>query len=256
MIPSSSPPTNALNIIGAVNTGTGTLSLTNGNTASPVVASIAEQPGGSITAGLLTGSAGGSAFFQQPGNMIANLGPFTETNSANFALTDAQALNVSGSVNAGSGSIYLATTGAGSNLMLNSNLTATGNSVQLYSAGTVAQPTGFITAATVTGSSVGGASMPSGNNVSTFGPWGDTGAGSTGLLFTSGLTLTTAGTISSAGPLTLSAITEPDLILNSNVSGTTVTLFADGNINQTAGGITATNLQASTDLDAGRVCSP
>lgn len=241
---------NAFNIIGALNAGTGTVSLT--NPGSFVASGITEQTGGSITAGTLTGSAGGSAFFQQPGNHIANLGPFTEIIGANFALTDAQSLTVSGTLNAGSGFIFLTTTGTGSNLALHSSLTASGNTVSLVSAGTISQTGGIITANTLTGSSVGGASMPNGNSVANFGAWSDTGAGSTGLKFTDGVTLTTAGTISSTGPIFLSAINEPDLILNTNInSGGTLALFANGNISQTGGGITAPGLIAVTQLDAG-----
>ncbi|HEY1485608.1 MAG TPA: MBG domain-containing protein, partial [Micromonosporaceae bacterium] len=81
--------------------------------------------------------------------------------------------------------------------------------------------------------------------------WNDTGVGSTGILFQSGLTLTTAGTIGSTGPVTLFTINDPDLILNSDISGTNMKLSVTGNINQTAGSITATNFQATTELDAG-----
>ncbi len=242
------------NIVLQTNSGGMTLSgdiTATGHLVTLVSSGSIQQTAGVITAQGLTGSSVGGATLTDS-NQLATFALFSNATSGPISLTNARSLTIAGLIIDSAGGITLTTTGAGSNLTLNAGLTAAGNTVTLNSAGTITQPSGVITAATVTGSSVGGASMPSGNNVAIFGPWSDTGAGSTGILFTSGVTLTTAGAISSAsGGVTLSAITEPDLILNSDVSGSTVTLLADGNINQTAGGIIATNLHASTQLDAG-----
>ncbi|HEX3883807.1 MAG TPA: MBG domain-containing protein [Stellaceae bacterium] len=236
---------NAFTIVGAVNAGTGTVSLTNPGF---LPSSITEQTGGSIAAGTLIGSAGGSAFFQQPGNQIANLGPFTETAGANFALTDARALDVSGSVNAGVGFISLTTTGAGSNLTLSNNLTANGKTVALNAAGTITQPAGIITAATLTGGSVGGATFDQNNAAATFGAWSDTGTGSAGVSFLDAQSLATTGTVSSAsGPVALTT-TAGNLTLNGNLTaaGNTVTLNSAGTITQPSGFITAATLVGSS----------
>ncbi len=80
----------ALSLGGTVTTGA--LTLTAGGAIT--------QPGGSLVASSLTGSAGGAALTQR-GNQIGTLGGFTST--ADFALTDAMALTVSGAVSAGPG---------------------------------------------------------------------------------------------------------------------------------------------------------
>ena len=78
-------------------------------------------------------------------------------------------------------------------------MTAAGNTVTLDSAGTIDQTAGVITAATLTGTSVGGASLTgqqSGRPRSA--RFTDTGAGSTGIAFTDAEALGTTGTVSSA----------------------------------------------------------
>src|SRR4029077_12507717 len=75
---------------------------------------ITEQSGVVITAGTLTGSSAGNASFAQTGNLVANLGAFATTtggNNGNFTLTDGQALNVTGLVNAGTGVVTLTVAG-------------------------------------------------------------------------------------------------------------------------------------------------
>ena len=233
-----------LNIVGAVNAGTGTVSLTNVSTGSPLVAAITEQAGGSIVAGTLTGSASGSAFFQQPGNLVTNLGAFTETHNANFSFINAKTLNVSGVVDAGTtGFIDIETTGPGSNLTIGNNLLAPGASVSLASAGTITQTAGIITASTLGGSSVGGATLTGANLVGTFGAFTNTGGGA--LSFTDAQALATSGTISSAGDLTLTTTgVGSTLTLNGDLTaaGNMVTLTATGAISQSAGIITAGTL--------------
>jgi hypothetical protein len=211
------------------------------------------QTGGAITAGTLTGSTADGAVLPDA-NAVTALGAFGNTVIGQISFTDARALTVTGSVSNTGGEITLMTTGAGSNLALQGGLTAAGNTVRLSSAGTVTQTGGIITARTLTGGSVGGATLADGNLVANFGTWNDTagGVGSTGIQFADGQTMTTTGTIFSAGPVSLSAIFDPDLVLNTDiVSGGVVTLFANGNISQTGGGITGTGLVATTQLNAG-----
>ena len=80
----------ALSLGGTVTTGA--LTLTTGGAIT--------QPGGSLIATSLTGSAGGVSLTQR-GNQVGTLGGFTST--VDFALTDGTAVAVSGAVSAGSG---------------------------------------------------------------------------------------------------------------------------------------------------------
>ncbi len=110
---------NALDITGPVNAGTGavTLQITGGLT----------ETGGTITAGTLTGSAATATL--NGANSITNLGSFTAPGG--LSLTTVSALNIAGPVNVGDANLTLKIGGA---------LTERG---------------GTITAGTVTGSSVG-----------------------------------------------------------------------------------------------------
>jgi hypothetical protein len=172
---------------------------------------IAEQSNATITAGTLTGSSAGNASFAQPGNLVANLGAFTTTtggNNGNFALTNGQALNITGLLNTGTGA------------------------VTLTSAGTIAEPAGgLITAGTLTGSSAGGASLTQANQVATFGPFNNTTSGL--LSFTDSQPLMTAGAVNSAGGLTLTTTGGSNLTLGANLTASgQVTLNSAGNITE------------------------
>src|SRR5207248_10798054 len=86
-----------------------------------------------------------------------------------------------------------------------------------------------------------------------------TGGGAISLV--NGQHLTVAGPVFTTGDVTLFVLggseggPDPDLIISSSIiSGATVTLFAFGNISETAsplGTITATNLVAVTELNGG-----
>jgi hypothetical protein len=181
-----------LNVTGAVDAGTGGLALTTtsgnlvvgaGLSAGTTVtlnsaATITEPAGGSITAAALTGtSADGTALNQT--NLVANLGPFTNNGAGGFALTDGQMLNVSGAVDAGTGSLTLTTTSG--NLVVGAGLSA-GTRVTLNSAGTITEPPGgSITAATLTGNSTGGTALNQANLVANLGPFTNNGAGALAL---------------------------------------------------------------------------
>ena len=87
-------------------------------------------------------------------NLITSLRSFTTSGAgADFLLTNAQALSVTGPVTAG-GDLTL-TTGGG--LTLGGNLTASAGAVDLVSAGAITQTGGAITAASLTGSAGGSA---------------------------------------------------------------------------------------------------
>src|SRR5262249_44230828 len=93
----------ALNITGLVNAGMGGVMLNASGT-------ITEQSGGTISGGALTGSSIGNALFGQPGNLVTNLGAFS-TDNGDFMLADGRALNITGLVNAGMGSVMLNASG-------------------------------------------------------------------------------------------------------------------------------------------------
>src|SRR5207245_2340322 len=118
----------ALDLTGPLNAGSGVATLTSTGT-------ISEQPGGAVTAAMLTGSSAGAASFGQPGNMVGSLGGFA-TGNGDFTLANGQALNLTGPLNAGSGAATLTSTGTISE-----------------------QPGGSVTAAMLTGSSAGAASF-------------------------------------------------------------------------------------------------
>ena len=96
----------ALNIDGFVNAGSGTLTLNitgSGN-------GLTDSGSGKITAGTLTGSAAGAVALNDAGYLISNLGAFSATSG--FALTNGEALNIDGFLNAGSSTVDLINTGA------------------------------------------------------------------------------------------------------------------------------------------------
>ena len=161
-----------LSVAGAVSLGTGTLTLTStghivGDTAT-------------ITAGTLTGSSSGGASFNNTSNAIGTLGPFSDTSNGNLTVANGQALDVTGAVNIGNGTLTLASTGA------------------------IAGDTATITAGTLTGSSSGGASFNnSSNTVSNFQNF--TNATSGDVALADGGALTVKSISNTVGSITLSS---------------------------------------------------
>ena len=165
-------------------------------------------------------------------------------------------------VDAGSGNTLTLTTTNGGPLSLTTDLTASGGTVDLVSAGALTQTAGVVTAGTLTGSSTGGASLTDANLFDTLAGFTNTGPGAvsindaqiSGLTVTSVLNAGTGNTLTlttSGGPLTLAA--------NLSAAGGTVDLVSAGALTQTAGVITAATLTgssaggASLDLDARRL---
>jgi len=146
-----------LTVSGAVNAGSGVLTLTTTGSGHDIVvnntlhggtvklasaATISSNSSGKITATTLTGSSHGAVALNAA-NVITNLGAFA-TNNGNFALTDAALLTTTGTVNAGTHTITLKTTGATSHsIAIKSHLTTTGSAgvVTLTSAGNVTETT-------------------------------------------------------------------------------------------------------------------
>ena len=140
----------------------------------------------------------------------------------------------------------IATNAGGFNIDQSIGVGTSGN-VKVTASGSVSQTAGVITAGALSGSSVGGAAFPdsshgtfSGNQVSAFGPWSDTGNGK--ISFVSALDLTTGGTISSSNSISLSSAGTMTVAYDIDAPGASVRLNAltpAGAVTQTGGTITA-----------------
>jgi fibronectin-binding autotransporter adhesin len=189
---------------------------------------ISEGAGGNIVAGTLAGQSSGATALNGA-NHVGALGNFS---AANFALTNAQALTVSGPVNGGASTTLTTTTG---DLAINGAIS--GTTTTLHSAAAITEGAGgSITANLLTGHSIGNATLDGNNHINTLGS------------FTSDFSLTNAQTLTVVGPLdggpsVALTTTAGDLIINGAISGTTTTLKSAGTISQGAGGsITASTL--------------
>jgi hypothetical protein len=232
-----------LTIDGALNAGSGRLSLTTtapgsniaidraimgGGTVSLVSAgTITEGSLGLINSAALSGSAAGNTLLGQA-NQIGNLGSFANT-GGNFALTDDQNLTLTGVLNAGA------------------------NTVELTLAGTLGETgSGVIDAKTLVGSSTGGMALTGTNKLTELGTFTNTGTG--------GIALTSVSTLAVTGPVNVGS---DDLSLtttgkgakigvnNAIVDGGTVTLTSAGAITESStGSISAAALTGSASKAA------
>ena len=256
-------------VTGAVNTGTGSLTLislgfsnvltinaplTGGTVTLTAAGSITQNIAGIITASTLTGSSGGDVPVESTtltaDNAITNLGAFVA--EGGFTLHDTKALTVTGAVNAGSGNLTLTTAGSGSNLAIDGALT--GATVDLASAGALGQNSaGILTASALTGSSAGATTLTDANQVAKLGNF----SVSTGnLSFDDTQALDVTGNIqATASNATLSLTTTNG---NLHVTGTgilsaaTVSLNTAGEALEDASGQIDTNLinvTANTGID-------
>ncbi len=224
----------SLRVNGAVNAGSGNLSLTTTGTGNIVIdtamttggsatltaaGTLAEYtPTGSITAATLQGSSGGATTLNGA-NDIANLGAFANTGGA-LALTDDEALTIAGTINAGT------------------------YGVTLTGKGTLVESTGLIEAATLTGSTVGGATLNGANEIADLDAFTNAGAG--GLALTNGSTLTVLSALN-AGTGNLALTTTgagSNIAIDKTITaGGTATLASAGTISEGSGDfITASEL--------------
>ncbi|HYG30819.1 MAG TPA: filamentous hemagglutinin N-terminal domain-containing protein [Allosphingosinicella sp.] len=205
-----------LDLNAPVDAGTGTVSLT------ATSGAISQAAAGTITAGTLTGLAGGNATLNAA-NAIGTLGSF----SANgFLLHDSGGgLAVTGPVNAGTGTLGLRVESGP--LTLAGDLTAAGTVTLEAIAGAIDQTGGRIAAATFTGQSDGGASLNSATNaVSTLAGFTNSGAG--GFSFVDSVDLTVTANVN-AGTDALTIDTTGTLTLAANLlSGSGATLRGNG----------------------------
>ena len=192
---------------------------------------------------------GGGASLTVPDLRISSTGPVTLNNAGNaipvLAASTTGAISVFNGANLTIG-VVDGTSGIS---------TSGGAAVTLNSSGTISEGGGAVvsTTGTLSGSSVGGASLTNANLVGIFGPWSNTGSGL--LSFTDAQALVTAETISSVGNLTLTTTgASSDLTVGGNVtaSGNTVTLTSGRAIIETGGTITAATLQALASTDIGQ----
>ncbi len=234
----------ALAVTGSVDGGASTtLKTTSGNLAingtvkgtTTTLASagaITEGAGGSIVAGMLTGSSAGATTLNGA-NRIGTLGGFT---AASFALTNAQTLAVSGTLDGGASTSLKTTSG---DLAINGPVKGTATS--LTSAGAITEgAAGVITAGTLTGSSVGATTLNGANQIGTLGSFT-----AANFALTSAQALTVDGPLDGGASTSLKT-TSGDLAINGSVKGTATTLTSAGAISEGASGIiTAGTLSGS-----------
>ncbi|MGB3746598.1 MAG: hypothetical protein WA961_00235, partial [Rhodanobacter sp.] len=206
---------------------------------------ISEGAAGVITAGTLTGSSAGATTLNGA-NQIGTLGSFT---AASFALTNAQALTITGPLDGGASTALKTTAG---DLAINGAVK--GTTTTLTSAGAIAEGTGgTITADTLTGSSSGATTLNGANRVGTLGSFT-----AAGFAFSNAQTLAVTGPVNGGASTTLTT-TAGDLAIDGAVSGTSMMLNSAGRITEGAGGvITAATLSghAAGPTVLGSVNSP
>src|SRR5579871_495156 len=243
----------ALSITGALNAGSGTVNLVD-------TATIGESGSGAITAATLKGSSVGGTTLNSATNQITQLGNFTNTTSGEFDLTDAHALTVSGTLDNSTvaANVNLTTTGVGSNLVVTGAIdTNTSWVLGLYSAGTIDESAGTMTAGALTGTSVGGATLTgTTNHIASLYGFSNSGAG--GFDFSDSISVAVAPHVSSTidagtGDLTITTTgsghlisLQADLVAGASGGTQTITLNSADAISQTAGTITGGTLTGSS----------
>ncbi len=214
-------------------------------------ASTIGQTGGVIVAATLNSASNGAALLTGQ-NQVVSLGSFSNGGAGTLAFTDAIAsgLTIISNIASGAGDIDLTTTAPGAALTLAADLsTDPTHAVALVSAGPIAQISGDITTSTVSGSSVGGASLTDANLFSNLGPFANLDASNVTIVdaLPSGLTVIGAvdagvgnnlNLTTTAGPLTLAA--------DVSAAGGVITLTSAGSIGQTAGIMTTGTLTGSS----------
>ena len=187
------------------------------------------QTAGTITATTLAVS-DGSAALTQAANSVATLAGVLST--GDFALTDARTLNVTGTVTSGT-TIRLAVTG---DLTLSGALAAP--TLTLNASGNITQPSGAVTATTLSGTAGGSFLLGSSTNqVTNLGPVTATAA--VGLTDARSLTITGA-----IDPPDVTLNVAGDLAINSSIIAGTLALNVTGAVTEAAtGSISAVNLR-------------
>ncbi len=208
----------------------------NGNVAGTLTSlvssgAISEGSAGTITAGILTGSAAHAA--QLTGhNTIDNIGNFKANG---LSLTNGQALTVlAGATVDGGASTALTLTGSGANLTIDGTLKGTNTKLLAFgSIGEGAQ--GSLQAGTLTGSSTGSTTLDGVNNA--VANLGNFTANGFSLTSGQGLTVAAGSTVDGKANTTLTTTgAGHDIGIDGTVKGGLVTLVASGAIGEGAGG--------------------
>ena len=156
-------------------------------------------------------------------NKIGSLGDFSANN---LAITNAQALTVSGTVNGGASTALTTTAG---DLAINGSVI--GNNTVLKSAGSLTEgANGSITAHMLSGKVAGDTALDGNNLIDILGNF------DADFSFTNGQTLTVSDPLI-GGPILKLTTTAGDLIINAAISGTSTTLNSAGAITQGAGSV-------------------
>jgi hypothetical protein len=207
---------------------------------------ISQDSAGVLTAYSLTGSSVGSTMLAAAPNALGALGAFTSTGG--LQLTDAQSLIVSGAVTETGCCITLTTTGAGSNLTFDAPVSDADHTIDLISAGTIAQnSTGTLTAYSLTGNSKGAVTLTAANAIGALAAF-TTGNGSFSLSDSNALVVTGAVDAGSGNLALTTTGTSSNLVIEAAVTGDTVDLTAGGEIAESsAGAVTASLLNASAN---------
>jgi len=180
---------------------------------------------------------------------IAASGAFTADQAMStlgtVAITAAGTLTVTGTLHPQS-DLTLTTTGGGHNIVIGADLSSVGQIITLNSAGTISQTSGVITASSLTGLSVGGATFNDTNLIGTLSTFANSGTG--GFALKDGETLSVNGAVGAGtGALTLVTTSGNLSITNVLTAGTTVTLTSAGTIAESgSGAIDAASLTGSS----------
>ena len=235
-----------INLGQAIGAGTGTVALTSAGSIG--------QSGGSIVAKNLTVMALNAVALtgaNKVGTVAASVTGASQGFSLNNTLTSltVDTVGVVTGIATNNGNVVLSTTTSGG-MALNQNIGAGTGNVTLTAAGGINQTGGSITAATLTGSSSGGAatSLTNANLVTNLGAFSSNGPS---FAFTNNQALTTTGVLNAAGNLALTTTTG-DLTLGANVSSSVnkLTLVSAGTIGQSAGSIVASTLSLTSAFGA------
>ena len=231
-----------INLGQAIGAGTGTVALTSAGSIG--------QSGGSIVAKNLAVMALNAVALtgaNKVGTVAASVTGASQGFSLNNTLTSltVDTVGVVTGIATNNGNVVLSTTTSGG-MALNQNIGAGTGNVTLTAAGGINQTGGSITAATLTGSSSGGAatSLTNANLVTNLGAFSSNGPS---FAFTNNQALTTTGVLNAAGNLALTTTTG-DLTLGANVSSSVnkLTLISAGTIGQSAGSIVASTLSLTS----------
>ena len=221
-------------------------SLAGASTTLDVAGSIDQTTRGRITAGTLTGQAGGDVVLDGD-NRVATLGGFS---ARDFTLSNGQALAVNGPLAASGGAISLATTAgtlsvgtdlSGSSIALASagdlalGHAIHGGAVSLQSGGAISQAAGgLITADSLSGHSAGSTILDQANAIAALGDFH-----ASGLKIATGGALAVNGVVDGGGSTALA--TGGNLSIAGTLNGDSTTLAVGGAISET-GSITAHTL--------------